>query len=104
MPMLQRWRLVHFLTDWKIGGDGTDKDDRRLNFVTPASVKTPNAVVNYWAQRLLGYSLPANEQQSIVEFLAAGRNPDLDLPDDQLVERLPYAVGLIFMAPAFQWR
>ncbi|HRW09482.1 MAG TPA: DUF1800 domain-containing protein [Caldilineaceae bacterium] len=104
MPMLQRWRLVHFLTDWKIGGDGTDKDDRRLNFVTPASVKTPNAVVNYWAQRLLGYSLPANEQQSIVEFLAAGRNPDLDLPDDQLVERLPYAIGLIFMAPAFQWR
>lgn len=104
MPLLQRWRLVHFLIDWQIGGEGEDKNDRRLNFVTPASIKTPNAVVNYWANRLLGYSLPLGEHQAVVEFLAAGRNPDLDLPDEQLTERLPYTMGLIFMAPAFQWR
>jgi len=104
MPLLQRWRLVHFLIDWEIGGEGEDKDDLRLHFASPASIKAPNAVVSYWENRLLGYSLPQKEQQAIVEFFAAGRNPDLDLPDDQLTERLPYAMGLLFMSPSFQWR
>ena len=104
MPMLQRWRFVHFLIDWKVGGDGTDKDERRLLFTTPASVKTPNAVVSYWANRLLGYALPTVEHAAAVEFLAAGRNPDFDLPESQLTERLPYMIALIFMSPSFQWR
>ncbi len=104
MPMLQRWRLIHFLVDWKVGGEGSDKDDRRLRFTTPASIKTPNAVVSYWANRLLGYALPTEQHQAIVEFFAAGRNADLDLPESQLTERLPYMIALIFMAPSFQWR
>jgi len=104
MPMLQRWRLVHFLVDWKVGGEGSDKEDRRLIFTTPTSIKTPTAVVNYWSNRLLGYSLPATEQQAVVEFLAAGRNADLDLPETQLTDRLPYTLALIFMSPSFQCR
>jgi uncharacterized protein (DUF1800 family) len=104
MPMLQRWRLVHFLTDWKVGGEGADKDNRRLHYTTPTALKTPNAVVSYWANRLLGYTLPAEEHQAVVEFIATGRNPDLDLTETQLSERLPYMIALIFMAPSFQWR
>ncbi|MEZ4677241.1 MAG: DUF1800 domain-containing protein [Caldilineaceae bacterium] len=104
MPMLQRWRLVHFLVDWKVGGEGSDKADRRLVFNTPASMKTPNAIVSYWANRLLGYALPAAEQAAIVEFLAAGRNPNLDLPAEQLTTYLPYTIALLLMSPSFQWR
>jgi uncharacterized protein (DUF1800 family) len=104
MPILQRWRFVHFLIDWKVGGEGADKDNRRLVFTTPASVKTPNAIVSYWANRLLGYALPTVEHEAAVEFLAAGRNPDLDLPESQLSERLPYMIALLFMSPSFQWR
>lgn len=104
MPMLQRWRMVNFLIDWKIGGEGTDKDNRRLVFTNPASVLTPNAIVDYWSRRLLGFVLPAAERQSVLAFMANGRNPDFDLPESQLADRLPYMIGLLFMSPSFQWR
>lgn len=104
MPLLQRWRLVHFLVEWRIGGEGEDKDTLRLQFATPSSIKTPNAVVSYWAKRLLGIALPAAEHQQIATFLADGRNLDFDLPEAQLAERLSPTIALIFMAPSFQWR
>lgn len=104
MPLLQRWRFVHFLSDWKVGGEGEDKDLLRLQFATPSNVRTPNAVVTYWAKRLMGISLPVEEHQHITTFLANGRNPDLDLPESQLAERISPTVALIFMSPSFQWR
>lgn len=104
MPMLQRWRLVHNLIGWEIGGDGEDKDELRLQFTTPVTIKTPNAVVTYWAKRILGYPLPVEEHQYVTAFLASGRNPDFDLPDAQLTERLSPTISLIFMSPSFQWR
>jgi hypothetical protein len=48
--------------------------------------------------------LPSNERQPIVDFMASGRNPDFDLPADQIEERLRQMVALIFLSPSFQWR
>ena len=104
MPMLQRWRMVNFLIEWRVGGEGDDKNNRFLNFATPAAVVTPNAIVDYWSQRLLDTILPTPERQQAVAFLANGRNPDFELPASQLTERLPYLIGLILMSPSFQWR
>jgi uncharacterized protein (DUF1800 family) len=107
MPILQRWRMCNFLVDgWKIGGDGANKDDLRINCRAqmPASVKSAEAIVNFWANRLLGYALPSAEQVSIVEFMAAGKNPQSDLPDSDIDDRLRFAVDLILMSPSFQWR
>ena len=104
MPMLQRWRICNDMIDWRYGGDGPNKDEYRLNFVTPAGIKTPYAVVDYWANRILGQALPDSERQPIVDFMANGRNPTFDLPDKELTDRLRYMIALIFMAPAFQWR
>lgn len=104
MPMLQRWRVCNDLIDWKYGGEGPNKDNYRLTFVTPAGIKTPYAVVDYWANRILGQPLPDSERQPIVDFMANGRNPNFDLPDKELTDRLRYMIALIFMAPSFQWR
>ena len=107
MPMLQRWRLCNWLIDsWKIGGVGADKDNLRIDCLSqmPASITTPVAIVDFWAQRVLGRALPADERQPIVDFMAAGRNQESSLPADQIKERLRFTVGLILMAPSFQWR
>ncbi len=104
MPLLQRWRLVHFLVEWAVGGEGADKDDLRLSFTTPADLQRPNAILTYWADRLLGRPLPATEHAHIVAFLANGRNPDLPLPAEHLTERLSPTLALLFMSPSFQWR
>lgn len=107
MPMLQRWRMCNWLMDgWKIGGDGPDKDKLRIDCRSqmPAEITTPIAIVDYWAQRILGRVLPDDERQPIIDFMAAGRNPENSLPADQINDRLRFLVGLIFMAPSFQWR
>lgn len=104
MPMLQRWRVCNTMIDWRYGGEGPNKDDYRLKFDTPAGIKTPYAVVDYWVNRILGQSLPDSERQPIVDFMANGRNPNFDLPDKELTDRLRYMIALIFMAPSFQWR
>lgn len=104
MPMLQRWRVCHDLIEWRYGGEGPNKDNYRLNFLTPAGIKTPNAVVDYWADRILGQPLPDSERQPIVDFMANGRNPNFDLPNKDLTDRLRYMIALIFMVPSFQWR
>ncbi|MFN8439791.1 MAG: DUF1800 domain-containing protein [Caldilineaceae bacterium] len=106
MPMLQRWRTVNWLLNWTIGGDGANKDDLRINLFNqmPANVTTPPALVDYWSNRLLGYPLPADERQSVIEFMAFGRNPDYELPAEQIQDRLYSMIGLILMTPSFLWR
>ena len=105
MPMLQRWRMCNWLLDsWTYGGTGANKDDLRLHFTNPTPVKKPTAIVDFWSSTLLNRVLPDNERQPIIDFMASGHNPNFDLPDDQITERLPFMIGLIFMAPSFQWR
>lgn len=105
MPMVQRWRVCNWLLNgWTYGGTGDNKNQLRVRFTAPPAIKTPTALVDYWTQRLLGYPLPAKERQPIIDFMAYGRNPDYDLPDNQLADRLPFMIGLIFMAPSFLLR
>lgn len=107
MPMLQRWRHCNWLFGWTIGGEGADADTPRLRPETkipPANVTTPVEYVDYWSYFLMGRTLPEAERQPIIEFMAAGRNPDFDLPAPQIAERLRQMVALICMSPSFQWR
>jgi hypothetical protein len=106
MAMLQRWRHCNWLFNWTIGGEGDDSDVYRLQpeVQTPAKFKTPNQLVDFWSQRILGRTLPSNERQTVVDFMASGRNPDFDLPAEQIAERLRHMVAIICMSPSFQWR
>lgn len=104
MPMLQRWRACNSFIEWRYGGEGPNKDLYRLPLVNPAGVRTPYAIVDYWSDRLLGLRLPDSERLPIVDFIAGGRNPNFYLPETAITERLRYMIGLIFMAPSFQWR
>lgn len=104
MPILQRWRLANWLIEWKYGGDGPNKDERRLRFNHPPGVTTAIAIVDYWSQRLLGYRLPEYERQQIIDFMAYGRQPTVELPAKEIGDRLRYMIALIFQSPSFQWR
>jgi uncharacterized protein (DUF1800 family) len=98
--LLQRWRLVNYMTQGYI-------DDTTLDFQSqmPGSLTTPNEIVDFWINRLLSRPMePASSRDEVLAFLAQGRNPDFDLPPDQLEERLPHMCALILMSPDFQWR
>jgi uncharacterized protein (DUF1800 family) len=106
MPMLQRWRMCNWLIDgWRYAnGDKKDQLHMALETQMPAAIRMPTAIVDFWAERILGYPLPLEERGPIVEFMAHGRNVNFELPAEDIADRLRFMVGLIFMAPSFQWR
>ena len=106
MPMLQRWRHCNALFNWRIGGEGENAQTYRLlpEEHTLAQYTTASGLVDYWSQRILGQRLPDHERQIVVDFMAAGHNPDFDLPAGDITERLRHMVALICMSPSFQWR
>ena len=106
MTMLQRWRFVNSVLSWKFGGDGPNKDVLRIRLSeqTPSAVNTPVQLVDYWSNRILGRIMPSEESQPIVEFMAQGRGLTQPLPENDISDRLPHMVALIFMAPSFMWR
>ena len=109
MPMLQRWRMTNFLMDqWRYGGDGENQDDLRVDLFSQTPSRHPHAG---GAGGLLGRSRPpagtaglASVRPDASAFMAAGRNPTYALPEADVVDRLRFMVGLLLMAPSFQWR
>jgi uncharacterized protein (DUF1800 family) len=98
--LLQTWRLINYCIEGWIDLTSIDTVSQM-----PDTVRTPNAIVDYWIDRVLGRPLhPIENRVPLVEFIAQGRNPDFDLRPDQIAERLPRLVALIFMAPDFGWR
>ena len=98
VSMLERWNLFNRLIEGWI-------DDISINLLsmTPSDKRTPNDITDFWVNRILGRSMhPEENRQAIVEFIAQGRNPDYDLPDDLRQERIPRMVALILMSPDFQ--
>lgn len=106
MTTLQRWRFVNSVLGWSYGGDGPNKDVKRIQLLpqTPSAVNTPVQLVDYWSNRILGRIMPNEEYQPIVEFIAQGRGLTQPLPDKDKEERLPHMVALILMSPSFMWR
>jgi uncharacterized protein (DUF1800 family) len=106
MPMLQRWRHCNWLFGWQYGGEGPDAQSYRIRPEVQIgdNMTTANEIVDYWSRRIFDQLLPSHERQTIVDFMAAGRNPDFDLPADQIEERLRQMVALICLSPSFQWR
>lgn len=97
--MLNRWNFVNAVVNGWVTGTTVD-----LRSQMPGSVVTPNAITDWWLQRIMGRSINAEDRARMVDFLAQGRNADYPLPTEQLTERLPHLVALILMCPDFQWR
>jgi uncharacterized protein (DUF1800 family) len=104
-PRVMCWRLANFFV--QIHDEDTDQYHFDLLGITPPGVRSPQALVDFWSQRILGRPLPAAEEQSLVDFMAQGANPltDLDLDNDwEIQERLRALVALVLMSPSFLWR
>ncbi len=97
--LLQRWRMSGaIINNW------IDEISYDLLGVTPTDVRSPNALADFWIQRILGRSIAQEHRDQIASFIAQGRNPAYDLPPQQIEERLPSMVQLILMSPEFQLR
>ncbi len=67
---------------------------------TPLSVSMPKQIVEFWSQRILGYSMPATIQEIVIAEIYAHHA----FVDEDRVWAIPLAVSAILMSPEFQWR
>ena len=102
-PRLMSWRLCGWLVDFE-----KSSGIYYLNILgqTPASVRSANELADFWIGRILKRPMSAEDREEIVQFMAQGFNPDLDLNlnDEDTADRLRSMVGLILMSPDFLWR
>ena len=102
-PRVMSWRLCGWLVDFS-----DTNGDYYLDVVgqTPAGARSANELADYWIDRVLGRPMDTNDRDEIVQFMAQGINPDLDLNlnDEDTADRLRSMVGLLFMSPDFLWR
>jgi len=102
--VVKTWRLVNWLAGLT---DDTDAYFIDAVALTPPDVRSANALVDYWSDRIFGRALGEAERLEMVEFMAQGHNPEFDLPldtDEDTRTRLQALLGLLFMTPEFQWR
>ena len=74
---------------------------------TPAHIRSATALADFWIARILGRTIEAGDREHIIDFMAQGHNPHLDLPIDSdpgTQKRLGSMVALILLSPEFQWR
>ena len=112
---VMRLRMLNYLVD---ESDAT-RENWLLNVIdaTPKDDLSPNALVDFWIDRIFGYELNPATRDYFVDFMAQGRNPsyqlamivpppneDEDWNGHQPWARLRALVGLMFMSPEFQLR
>ncbi len=106
MPMLHRWRLMNTLVEEGIRSLREDETRKfiTVDIVAQTPVRTPTAIVDYWIKRVLGRAMNPDERTMLIEFMAQGRNPNLELPINLFREVTPRMVALLLMSPDFNWR
>jgi uncharacterized protein (DUF1800 family) len=98
MSLLQRWRVVGGVLEGWVERTKVDAVG-----ATPANLRTPAALADFWIARLLGRPMSGAGRDEVIAFIAQGRNPSYELTPEQIAERLPSLVGLVLASPDFQW-
>ncbi len=98
-----RWRLSNWLNDVKNWWGGSYAPFDPVAQI-PAGVRSSRAIVDFWISRLFGRPLPAATREAVVEFMARGRDPEMEyrgFDDDTLRERIWGTLALLMTCPEF---
>ena len=96
---IKAWRFVN-----RIVSIEDVNDDFYLDILsqTPAEMRTAVELVDYWSERVLGYLLPTEEREILIDFLASGFNENYELPieQDDTNQRLRMVIATILLTPS----
>ncbi len=103
-PRVMCWRLANTLMMLRDENENYHLDALSQS---PPEVRSAQALVSFWTERILGRPAAPPEEAELVDFMAQGHNPHFDLPldtDELTQDRLRALISLIFMSPSFLWR
>jgi hypothetical protein len=100
-PMVVNWRIANGIVEvknfnWVPGFKLFDPFAQM-----PADVRSPVRMVDFWIERILGWSLAPSARQDLIDFTARGRDPELDIniSEEFSRERVWAMIGLLLMSP-----
>ena len=100
-PRVLTWKMTNFVVDYNWDLDQWRVD---LTAATPLGARSANDIVDYWIGRVFAREIDPQHRDELVEFMAQGFLPHLDLPldsDETVQSRLQALVGLMFWIPDF---
>ncbi|MBZ0255114.1 DUF1800 domain-containing protein [bacterium] len=99
--MIRSWRMMFETADgWYLKyGYGFDP-----MAVMPGDVKTAEQISDFWIRRLISGPVSQETRDAIVDYVAEGRNPALQLPGSQIESKTKYAAALCAVSPEFMMR
>lgn len=100
-PFVGRWRVANWLCDVK---SWWDRSYRPFDPIAqmPSNVRSAAAIADFWIGRILGRPMAAEARREVVEFMARGRDPEMEwrgFDDEQLKERVWGLVALVLNSP-----
>ncbi len=105
-PLVMSWRMVNWLSDLVFPSEsGIHPFD--VVTATPAGLVTAEELADYWIARCLGRPMAAEDRRRVVDFMAQGHLPTVNLgvADDPSVQsRLRTLAALILTSPDALWR
>ena len=101
--MVMSWRMINYLSD--------AVDPQGLYFfdtvaATPSDLVSAVDLADYWIDRCLGRPMEDHDRQEIVDFMAQGHIPTLDLgmaSDEDVQSRLRTMVAMLLTSPDAYW-
>jgi uncharacterized protein (DUF1800 family) len=97
--LLQRWNwLLRIVSGWY------SSSDLNLPTTMPGNLDSPDAVAQYFADRILGRPASGATMDALREFVAEGRGWNLAMPGEQVQDKRPFAAALACMTPEFMRR
>lgn len=70
----------------------------------PSNLKSPRQITDWWTARIFQRPVSDVTKESLLDFVARGRNPDLDMSEDQISNTVPRLAALCTTSPEFMWR
>jgi len=100
--MVSSWRMINLFTKLELRGNRPCDPAAE----TPSNIRTATGIADYWIDRALHRTVGAQTRQELIDFMAAGFDPDqiLNLNAWSVRDRLRAMVGLVLTSPDFHWR
>jgi uncharacterized protein (DUF1800 family) len=92
---LARWNFGLALADGEVVRNFRPASQR------PGTIASPEAIVDYWVERLLHRAVEAQDRATLLDYLAPGGALP---PANQMAAREAGLIALVLDSPYFQWR
>jgi uncharacterized protein (DUF1800 family) len=97
--LMQRWKIAFQISDDWYKKYEFYYDPTKL---MPTELETATEIADWCINRVIGRKASETTRQSVIDFIADGRNPTMSLSTEQIAEKSKHALALCATTPEFR--